>query len=107
METALTFSEVVDTARRAGFELTDARGLPVRAELQPAIEDGNLMAETVWVELQPAPGDRSTGVVANLMVRGQIFYLHGQFSRVGELEHLLGGASARACSSPLGELSGE
>jgi hypothetical protein len=106
-DTVLTFAEVLETARCAGFELTDARGLPVRIELESAIEDGNLTAEAVRVELQPSPGDRSTGVVANLMVRGRIFYLHGQYSRVGELGHLLGGAAASPRSSPLGDEPGE
>jgi hypothetical protein len=106
-DTTLTFAEALETARRAGFDLTDARGLPVGPELESAIEDANLTAEPVRIELQPTPGDRSTGVVANLMVRGQIFYLHGQFARVGELEHLLGGAAASPRSSPLGDEPGE
>lgn len=106
-DTALTFAEIVETARAAGFELMDARGLPVGPELESAIEDANLTTEPARLELQTTPGDRSTGVVANLMVRDQIFYLHGQFARVGELEHLLGGVAASPHSSPLGDEPGE
>jgi len=99
----MTFGEVVESARRAGFELSDARGLRLGSELGPMIEDDNLMAEDVRIELRSAPGDRSTGVVANLSVRDEMFYLHGRYSRVGELEQLLTGAVASPESAPLGE----
>lgn len=103
LKTRMTFGEVLESARRAGFEISDARGLRVGRELQPMIEDANLMAEDVRVELQPATGGSSTGIVARLLVRDQAFQLHGEFSRVSELEQLLGGAVASPRSSPLGE----
>lgn len=101
--TSLTFGELVDTVQRAGFELRDARDLDVGAELQPMLEDGNLMAEIARVELRPAPEGARRGVVADILVRDQVFRVWGEFSRAGELEHLMAGSAASPRSSSIGE----
>lgn len=101
--TSLTFGELVDTVQRAGFDLRDARDLDIAGELQPMLEDGNLMAEIARVELRPAPEGARRGVVADILVRDQVFRVWGEFSRAGELEHLLAGSAASPHSSPIGE----
>jgi hypothetical protein len=99
----MTFGELVETARNAGFELYDARQLPVDPELQMALEDENLTEEEVHVTLHPAPSGRQRGVVADLRVGEHVFHLWGSWSRVWELEQLVEGTPARPRSAPLGE----
>lgn len=103
VETRMTFGALVESARGLGFELYDAREMPVDRELQPMLEDENLMAEPVNVQLRTDPPEGDRGIVATLSVRDQIFFLWGEHSRGWELEQLVGGAVSPEHSSPLGE----
>lgn len=98
--TALQFSELIATARLAGFELFDARGLPVDEEHQAYLEDENLAAEPAQITFLSPSGPETRGEVAVVTVRQQQFILRGEWRRVGQLQHLLGGARAPASRRP-------
>ena len=100
MSTSIRFAELAATARNAGFELYDSRGLPVGEEHQPFLEDDNLMSKRATVMFHPPPEEGSRGVVADISVGQHVFQLHGDWSRVAELQHLLGGRAAPASRQP-------
>jgi hypothetical protein len=106
IDTRMTFGAIMDTARSSGFDVYDARQLPVDPELSPALEDENLLAETVQMSFRTAPEGRERGIVADLRVRDQVFHLWGEWSRVRELQQIIGGAAAKPRSSPLGDEPG-
>ncbi len=106
IDTRMTFGAIMDTARSSGFDVYDARQLPVDPELSPYLEDENLLAETVQISFLPAPDERERGIVADLRVRDQVFHLWGEWSRVRELQQIIGGAAAKPRSSPLGDEPG-
>ena len=106
IDTRMTFGAIMDTARSSGFDVYDARELPLDPELNPALEDENLLAETVQMSFRTAPEGRERGIVADLRVRDQVFHLWGEWSRVRELQQIIGGAAAKPRSSPLGDEPG-
>ncbi len=94
MSDSLAFVDLAATARSAGFELYDSRGLPVDEEMQPYLEDENLTAEEARVSFREPPPGETHGVVADVSVGQQVFRLRGDWSRVAELRHLISGRSA-------------
>jgi hypothetical protein len=91
METALRFAELVATAQNAGFDVLDARGLPVTATMYEALEDDNLMEEPAHVVFHEAEMAGERGAVADVQVGQQVFQIHGDWSRAGELRLALTG----------------
>jgi hypothetical protein len=102
LDSKMTFGELVATARSTGFELYDARQMPVDPELQMALEDKNLLAEPVHVRIHEPPDGLGRGIVADLQVRGETFHLWGEWVRVWDLEQIVRGAAATPGAVPLG-----
>ena len=103
VQSRMTFGELVESARNLGFELYDAREMPVDVELQPSFEDANLTVAPATLQLLPDPPEGERGMVATLRVREHVFYLWGEHSRAWELEQLAAGAERPPRSLPLGE----
>lgn len=89
--THLTFGEVVETARNRGFELYDARGLPIGPELGSLLVEEAVPAEPVMVQIRRTPGHQEWGVLADFVVRDQVYCLWGKWSRLEEFERLVVG----------------
>lgn len=91
METALRFAELVATAQNAGFEVLDGRGLPLTAPMYQSLEDDNLMEEPAHVTFHEPEMAGERGAVADVQVGQQVFQIHGDWSRAGELRLALTG----------------
>jgi hypothetical protein len=87
--TQLTFGNAVETARRNGFELFDPRGLPVGAELASLLAKEGVPLQPVVVKIRQTPQHEGWGVLAELVVRDQVYCLWGDGSRLDEVEALM------------------
>ncbi|MBD3237981.1 MAG: hypothetical protein GF330_14880 [Candidatus Eisenbacteria bacterium] len=95
----MEFTELVTTARLAGFEVLDGNGLPVTEEALVALEDENIGAEQVRLEFHEAITQERHAIVADVHVRDQIYHLAGDPRGVEELKLSVGG-SARPQEEP-------
>ncbi len=86
---ALQFSEFLETARRAGFEVVDAGQMPVNEPFQAAVEDDNLMSKQVYVTFRDALPDARRTILANLQVGEETFSVMGDARMQGDLKNLL------------------
>ena len=95
METThLTFGDAVETAQSNGFELFDPRGLPVGAELASLLAEQDIPSQPVVVKIRQTTRHEEWGVLAELVVRDQIYCLWGKGSRLDEIEALMIGAES-------------
>jgi hypothetical protein len=95
METThLTFGDAVETARSNGFELFDPRGLPVGAELASLLAKEGVPLQPVLVKIRQTPRHEEWGVLAELVVRDQVYCLWGEGSRLDEVEALMIGSES-------------
>jgi hypothetical protein len=88
-QTHLSFGEVVATARDQGLDLFDARGLPIGPELGSLLVEENVPAEPVLVRIRRTPGHQEWGILADVVVRDQVFCLWGKWSRLNQFEELV------------------
>ncbi|MEX1311412.1 MAG: hypothetical protein AB1Z65_13395 [Candidatus Sulfomarinibacteraceae bacterium] len=90
METThLTFGDVVQNARSNGFEIFDPRGLPVGSNLASLLVDEGIPSQPVFVRIRHTPRHQEWGVLAEVVVRDQVYCLWGEGSRLDEVEALM------------------
>jgi len=87
----MQFSELLATIQGAGYDVFDARGLPVDQEHQPYLEDENLMSKRARIEFRSPRVGESRGTVADVAVGQHLFQVRGEWHGVQELRHVVDG----------------
>lgn len=85
----MQFSELLATIQGAGYDVFDARGLPVDRGRQPYLEDENLMSKRARIEFRRPRDGESRGTVADVAVGRRLFQVRGEWHSVQDLRHLV------------------
>ncbi len=91
VKTRLRFEELLETIHAEGFDLLDGSDLPVDVDLESALEDDNLVGETVEVNFRRVGSDAEDAIVADVHVRDEIYHVVGRARDVGVLENRIRG----------------